>query len=147
MLSPLIISNHTIHSFTLQSFRAGGGDTHFYNTAKVSHADHRGRRGRGGTSARQVPPQAVVALRHTRLRAGVEPGGFCVTRPTAKTPQSIRTAGFLVPVVGLEPTPCRQERILSPSRLPFHHAGLCDMHAKHYTRPKRKIQELFLSNI
>ena len=29
----------------------------------------------------------------------------------------------LVPVVGLEPTPCRQERILSPSRLPFHHTG------------------------
>ena len=26
---------------------------------------------------------------------------------------------FLVPVVGLEPTPCRQERILSPSRLPI----------------------------
>ena len=30
---------------------------------------------------------------------------------------------LLVPAVGLEPTPCRQERILSPSRLPFHHAG------------------------
>ena len=29
----------------------------------------------------------------------------------------------VVPVVGLEPTPCRQERILSPSRLPFHHTG------------------------
>ena len=52
----------------------------------------------------------------------------------------------VVPVVGLEPTPCRQERILSPSRLPFHHAGLCDMHAKHYTRLKTKIQELFLSD-
>ena len=31
---------------------------------------------------------------------------------------------ILVPVVGLEPTPCRQERILSPSRLPFHHTGI-----------------------
>ena len=29
----------------------------------------------------------------------------------------------LVPVVGLEPTRCRHQRILSPSRLPFHHTG------------------------
>ena len=31
---------------------------------------------------------------------------------------------FLVPKVGLEPTRCRQQWILSPSRLPFHHFGL-----------------------
>ena len=30
----------------------------------------------------------------------------------------------LVPVVGLEPTRCRHQRILSPSRLPFHHTGV-----------------------
>ena len=30
---------------------------------------------------------------------------------------------ILVPVVGLEPTRCRHQRILSPSRLPFHHTG------------------------
>ena len=30
----------------------------------------------------------------------------------------------VVPVVGLEPTPCCQERILSPSRLPVHHTGV-----------------------
>ncbi len=30
----------------------------------------------------------------------------------------------MVPVVGLEPTPCCQERILNPSRLPFHHTGI-----------------------
>lgn len=30
----------------------------------------------------------------------------------------------LVPVVGLEPTRCRHQRILSPSRLPFHHTGM-----------------------
>ena len=29
----------------------------------------------------------------------------------------------LVPVVGLEPTRYRYQRILSPSRLPFHHTG------------------------
>ena len=29
----------------------------------------------------------------------------------------------MVPVVGLEPTRCCQQRILSPSRLPFHHTG------------------------
>ena len=36
---------------------------------------------------------------------------------------AIRTL-VMVPVVGLEPTPCCQERILSPSRLPFHHTGV-----------------------
>ena len=29
----------------------------------------------------------------------------------------------LVPVTGLEPVRCRQRRILSPLRLPFHHTG------------------------
>ena len=32
---------------------------------------------------------------------------------------------FLVPKVGLEPTRYRYQRILSPSRLPFHHFGFC----------------------
>ena len=40
----------------------------------------------------------------------------------------------MVPVVGLEPTPCRQERILSPSRLPFHHTG---KYAIFFYRPER----------
>ena len=30
----------------------------------------------------------------------------------------------LVPKVGLEPTRCHQHRILSPTRLPFHHFGM-----------------------
>lgn len=30
----------------------------------------------------------------------------------------------VVPTVGLEPTRCRHQRILSPPRLPFRHAGL-----------------------
>ena len=32
---------------------------------------------------------------------------------------------IVVPEVGLEPTRCRHQRILSPSRLPFHHSGKC----------------------
>ncbi len=32
--------------------------------------------------------------------------------------------GFLVPVVGLEPTRGRPRRILNPLRLPFHHTGI-----------------------
>ena len=32
---------------------------------------------------------------------------------------------LLVPVTGLEPVRCRQRRILSPLRLPFHHTGRC----------------------
>ena len=36
---------------------------------------------------------------------------------------------FLVPVVGLEPTRYRYQRILSPSRLPFHHAGISSWHS------------------
>ena len=31
---------------------------------------------------------------------------------------------LLVPVVGLEPTRCRHQRILSPPRLPFQHTGI-----------------------
>lgn len=30
----------------------------------------------------------------------------------------------VVPAVGLEPTRCHHQRILSPPRLPFRHAGL-----------------------
>ena len=46
----------------------------------------------------------------------------------------------MVPVVGLEPTRYRYQRILSPSRLPFHHTGkLLD----YYTLRKAKNQVLF----
>ncbi len=34
-----------------------------------------------------------------------------------------KSAFFVVPKVGLEPTRCRHHRILSPTRLPFHHFG------------------------
>ena len=32
----------------------------------------------------------------------------------------------MVPVVGLEPIRCCHQRILNPSRLPFHHTGVYD---------------------
>ena len=49
---------------------------------------------------------------------------------------------FMVPVVGLEPTRYRYQRILSPSRLPFHHTGVspCD-----YRPFQGKMQVLFVS--
>ena len=57
---------------------------------------------------------------------------------------------FLVQVVGLEPTRCRQQRILSPSRLPFHHTCikyLFNISYKHYFSKyflNLKIKHLFL---
>ena len=59
------------------------------------------------------------ALSHQFERSGTSPaaGGH--------QKEGIRMdAHFLVPVVGLEPTRCRHQRILSPSRLPFHHTGV-----------------------
>ena len=46
--------------------------------------------------------------------------------PYIKIQQSPSSEGllFLVPVVGLEPTRHRWQRILSPPRLPFQHTGL-----------------------
>ena len=74
------------------------------------------------------------------LRAKCRPAGGCAPKHLAaarrrtrrvlptptqhKNPAARWAAGFLVPVVGLEPTRCRHQRILSPSRLPFHHTGL-----------------------
>ena len=46
----------------------------------------------------------------------------------------------MVPVVGLEPTRYRYQRILSPSRLPFHHTGKL---LEYYTLRKAKNQVLF----
>ena len=37
-------------------------------------------------------------------------------------------SSFLVLVVGLEPTRCHQHRILSPTRLPFHHTSIILLH-------------------
>ena len=44
--------------------------------------------------------------------------------PMTKRREGTSPSLLLVPVVGLEPTRCRHQRILSPSRLPFHHTGV-----------------------
>ena len=47
---------------------------------------------------------------------------------------------FLVPVTGLEPVRCRQRRILSPLRLPFHHTGRCSYSIVQFPeKSKRKV--------
>ncbi len=53
--------------------------------------------------------------RSQRIRSFRRPGGSGVQLASSD----------VVPVVGLEPTRCRHQRILSPSRLPFHHTGMC----------------------
>lgn len=45
---------------------------------------------------------------------------------------------ILVPKAGLEPARCRQQRILSPPRLPFHHFGINE---NYITIPIVKTQE------
>ena len=56
--------------------------------------------------------------------------------------RSLKAAALLVPVVGLEPTRCRHQRILSPSRLPFHHTG---KRLLYYILSFLKFQESILS--
>ena len=59
------------------------------------------------------------------------PPAYCIemgSSPTADIKKKESPKGlsfFLVPVTGLEPVRCRQRRILSPLRLPFHHTGRC----------------------
>ena len=49
---------------------------------------------------------------------------------------TVKTIALLVLVVGLEPTCCHQHRILSPTRLPFHHTSIinCRILTKKSTR-------------
>ena len=67
----------------------------------------------------------AVALRHSRLRAVIEPpdlaGDQQHKRPTAPHEGP---CGPLVPLTGLEPVLNRFRRILSPLCLPFHHSGV-----------------------
>ena len=51
--------------------------------------------------------------------------GLTIAAGKEKSPKPIDNQGFwaMVPVTGLEPVRCRQRRILSPLRLPFHHTG------------------------
>ena len=52
-----------------------------------------------------------------RTVAGATDQGLGVEPQKARNPS--KYWGFVVPVVGLEPTRCRQQRILSPPRLPI----------------------------
>ena len=52
---------------------------------------------------------------------------------------------FLVPVTGLEPVLCRQRRILSPLRLPFHHTG--SWFIQYSTHPGKKQAKVFVLRI
>ena len=54
-------------------------------------------------------------------------------------PQTAYRLRRVVPVVGLEPTRYRYQRILSPSRLPFHHFG--KKFENKYTTEREKVQE------
>ena len=48
---------------------------------------------------------------------------FLLVLKARKKPNEPGRAWLLVPKAGLEPARCCQQRILSPSRLPFHHFG------------------------
>lgn len=48
---------------------------------------------------------------------------FLLALKARKKPNEPGRAWLLVPKAGLEPARCCQQRILSPSRLPFHHFG------------------------
>ena len=51
--------------------------------------------------------------------------GLRIASSKEKSPKPLEALRILdlVPVTGLEPVRCRQRRILSPLRLPFHHTG------------------------
>ena len=51
---------------------------------------------------------------------------------------------FLVPKVGLEPTRYRYHRILSPTRLPFHHFGVCNFQKLYHYKTYEEKKQAFL---
>ena len=55
------------------------------------------------------------------LRCMCQWAGFCAKKKARR--KRFNACGGLVPAVGLEPTRRRRQRILSPPRLPFRHAG------------------------
>ena len=54
----------------------------------------------------------------------LHPRSFNSQKNMALTLNISKPCFFVVPVVGLEPTRCRHQRILSPPRLPFQHTGI-----------------------
>ena len=82
----------------------------------------------------------VVGLACLRTGAGaVEQSTGLFSTRTLQVPTNIKNnyhvsndiRQLLVPVVGLEPTRCCHQRILSPHRLPFRHTGLFSLRAFH----------------
>ena len=65
---------------------------------------------------------------------------FLLALKARKKPNEPGRAWLLVPKAGLEPARCCQQRILSPSRLPFHHTGKLLIY---YTPLFQKLQEVF----
>ena len=60
--------------------------------------------------------------------------GLKIAAGKEKSPKPLEALRILdlVPVTGLEPVRCRQRRILSPLRLPFHHTGGCFISIVHF---------------
>ena len=70
---------------------------------------------------------------------------LCVVKIIKKTTE--RTVVPVVLVVGLEPTCCHQHRILSPTRLPFHHTSTykCQLQLIKYTTKFSNYQSFYSS--
>ena len=83
---------------------------------------------------------AFCAFRHCRKLAPFAAAPSHIHKQQKN--RSLKAAALLVPVVGLEPTRCRHQRILSPSRLPFHHTG---KRLLYYILSFLKFQESILS--
>ena len=71
-------------------------------------------------STKSQPSEAVVIWKGgARERAD----DVLLFHRNKRTSEQSGLCSDVVPVVGLEPTRYRYQRILSPSRLPFHHTG------------------------
>ena len=69
----------------------------------------------------RLQKKTLSTLHGESTRGEGMPLSYKITAPEARTKKrdTQRVSLFLVPVVGLEPTRCRHQRILSPSRLPI----------------------------
>lgn len=78
--------------------------------------------GNGGDS-HDSSPESVADSMPYFASLGIRRWQDCANK-NACTRQANRLANCLVPKVGLEPTLCHHNRILSPARLPFRHFGI-----------------------
>ena len=87
------------------------------------------RRKASSRKAARLRKLRLCFIRHRRSKAAIPRHVIHYRSRSSPDPMTKRREGtspslLLVPVVGLEPTRCRHQRILSPSRLPFHHTGV-----------------------